>query len=177
MVERRLLQMRSPLISGRSYGGNGTGKREHAKCRYLQDNGSTVKADSTAPFDFTWTPAGLGNHTLAATPWSSTGGTGISVINHCTLYGCNRRTYTDSQRRKPRSSLQITSRPLDAEPSNQRRLMACTFSRPYLDDSGTSHRLQLQQLDRHRDGLLLGHNQPCFNHHGGSHHGDGYLYS
>jgi hypothetical protein len=41
-------------------------------------DGANVKTDSVLPFDFTYTPMTLGNHTFAATPWSSTGGTGTS---------------------------------------------------------------------------------------------------
>jgi hypothetical protein len=37
-----------------------------------------VKTDSATPFDFTWTPMVIGNHTFVATPWSSIGGTGTS---------------------------------------------------------------------------------------------------
>src|SRR5207248_10056135 len=41
--------------------------------------GSTVvKTASAAPFNYTWTPAAIGTHTFAATPCSSTNGTGTS---------------------------------------------------------------------------------------------------
>jgi hypothetical protein len=41
-------------------------------------DGVVVKTDSATPFDFTWTPTSVGTHTFAATPWSSSGGTGTS---------------------------------------------------------------------------------------------------
>src|SRR5205823_5595808 len=44
----------------------------------FKKDGSNVRTDSTAPFDYTWTATTIGNHTLVVTPWSSTGGTGIS---------------------------------------------------------------------------------------------------
>jgi hypothetical protein len=48
--------------------------------------------------------------------------------------------------------------------------------RDRLNHGKASHRLQVRQLGRHRDRLLLRHYQPCFNHHGRSHHGDSYFY-
>ena len=55
--------------------------------------------------------------------------------------------------------------------------MACTFSRPYLDDSGTGHGPQLHQLDWQRNRLLLGHNQSGFNPNERTHLGDGDFHS
>jgi hypothetical protein len=65
------------LISGTSYTITAQANANTRSVVFTKD-GSTVKQDSAAPFDFTWTPTQLGNHTFAATPWSSTGGTGIS---------------------------------------------------------------------------------------------------
>ena len=39
-------------------------------------DGSVVETDSAPPFDITWTPTIIGNHTFTATPWSSTEGKG-----------------------------------------------------------------------------------------------------
>src|SRR5206468_1190125 len=84
-----------PALSGLTYNGgtpfvNGTNltlgrsytitAQANANTRSVVFNkdGVIVKTDSATPFDFTWTPGGLGNHTFVATPWSSTGGTGTS---------------------------------------------------------------------------------------------------
>ena len=48
----------------------------NTKSVVFKRDGTIVKTDSSAPFEFTWTPTSLGTHTFAATPWSSTGGKG-----------------------------------------------------------------------------------------------------
>ena len=42
-----------------------------------------------------------------------------------------------------------------------------------LNHSKAINGLQLRQLDRHRDRLLFGHRQSCFNHNGRAYHRDG----
>jgi Fibronectin type III domain len=65
------------LISGRSYTVTAQANATTQSVLFKRD-GAIVKIDSATPFDFTWTPTVVGNHTFAATPWSSSGGTGIS---------------------------------------------------------------------------------------------------
>jgi len=85
----------TPALSGLTYNGgtpfvNGTNltlgrsytitAQANANTRSVVFNkdGLIVKTDSATPFDFTWTPGGLGTHTFVATPWSSTAGKGTS---------------------------------------------------------------------------------------------------
>jgi hypothetical protein len=46
-----------------------------------------------------------------------------------------------------------------------------------LDHGNAIHRLQLQQLDRHRDRLLFGYDQSRFNHNEWANYGDSHLYA
>ena len=82
------------LIAGTSYTITAQANANTRSVVFTRD-GSTVKTDSAAPFDFTWTPTGLGNHTFTATPWSSTGRNGNQRrLHHCKLYGC--KSVTDA---------------------------------------------------------------------------------
>jgi hypothetical protein len=45
-----------------------------------------------------------------------------------------------------------------------------------LNQGNSIRALQLQQLGRHRDRLLFGHDQSNFNHNGRPHYGDSYFY-
>jgi uncharacterized repeat protein (TIGR01451 family) len=84
-----------PALSGLTYNGgmpfvNGTAlvrgttytvtAQANASTRSVvfRRDGAVVKTDSATPFDSTFTPTSIGNHTFAATPWSGTGGTGTS---------------------------------------------------------------------------------------------------
>src|SRR5437588_10341409 len=63
------------LTSGQSYTITAQANTSTRSVVFSRDGG-VVKTDSASPFDFTTTPSVLGNHTFAATPWSSVGGTG-----------------------------------------------------------------------------------------------------
>ena len=65
------------LISGRSYTITAQANARTQSVVFKRD-GSIVRTDSATPFDYTWTPGVIGTHTIVATPWSSTGGTGSS---------------------------------------------------------------------------------------------------
>src|SRR5207248_459889 len=81
------------LISGTSYTVTAQANASTRSVVFKRD-GSTVKTDSTTPFDVTLTPTALGNHTLAATPWSSTNGTGISGASITVSYTVLRASST-----------------------------------------------------------------------------------
>ena len=83
----------TPALSGLTYNGgtpfvNGTNLTQgqsytitaqantSTKSVVFRRDGSTVKTDSAAPFDFTWTPTVVGSHTYVITPWSLTGADG-----------------------------------------------------------------------------------------------------
>ena len=65
------------LIQGRSYTVTAQANATTPSVAFKRDR-ALVYTDSAAPFDFTWTPTALGNHTFAATPWSSPNGMGTS---------------------------------------------------------------------------------------------------
>src|SRR4030095_7784893 len=65
------------LISGRSYTITAHANSTTQSVVFKKD-GTIVKTDSATPFAYTWIPGVIGTHTIVATPWSSTGGTGSS---------------------------------------------------------------------------------------------------
>jgi hypothetical protein len=65
------------LIAGQTYTVTAQANASTRSVVFRRD-GAVVKTDSAIPFNFTWTPTAIGTHTFAATPWSSTGGTGNS---------------------------------------------------------------------------------------------------
>ena len=65
------------LISGQSYT-VAAQTQGNTQSMVFRRDGAVVKTDSATPFDFRWTPTAIGTHTFAATPWSSSAGTGTS---------------------------------------------------------------------------------------------------
>jgi hypothetical protein len=63
------------LIKGRSYTVTAQTNSNTQSVVFSRD-GSVVWTDSAPPFNITWTPSIIGDHTFTATPWSSTDGKG-----------------------------------------------------------------------------------------------------
>jgi outer membrane biosynthesis protein TonB len=68
------------LTAGTAYRVLASGDTRTKSVVFVRENGQTVM-DSTTPFEYVFTPTSIGNHTLKATPWTATSGTGTSGLS------------------------------------------------------------------------------------------------